>query len=483
MSHLNHRHIKPSLDELPKRFVSAMKTLFDIMDDQKTGCINIRDIEARWSCGRDTSVALPNDVIDCLRKVTPPNGMISFERLCAGLKICLLRNRASRRQPLSNAGQRYRNHFGLQPVGQVTEPRGRPSSVPLPDRGEHSVVKYQPVPKPSSMVKSYCGSDRSLDNLSNNIAVRPSNTATVRPNIVTSQQRSVSVPHLQGAESGRLSVDTRRMPSKLRGYRSENRLAEPSARQESGILRFTVTRSKTPDPSVEIAKACSQIPSREPVPKTLPEAKGQKENRAPAQTVHETVSSGTDLKQGNGSGIRRVARKREPRRHTLGHGIEYSMLRRMKQLEQEKDMLLHGLRVVERARDWYLQRISSVQEKMQNTSKGHAAPEYCTDAHEERLRFQMARIFDVNQHLNALVESSDKGFPLHMNLAMQPPPYEVHQNSMVQRLKEQNHLLTEEVSRKSEVIAQLEQEKATLIRELFQARAQSRTQADETTLM
>lgn len=109
--------------------------------------------------------------------------------------------------------------------------------------------------------------------------------------------------------------------------------------------------------------------------------------------------------------------------------------------------------------------------------------EYSMDAQDERLRFQMARILDVNQHLNALIESSEKGFPMHMNLAVQPPPYEVHQNSIVQRLKEQNHLLTEEVSRKSEVIAQLEREKATLIRELFQARSKNRGHANETTLM
>lgn len=31
-------------------------------------------------------------MIDSLQKVTPPNGLLSFERFCAGLKICLLRN-------------------------------------------------------------------------------------------------------------------------------------------------------------------------------------------------------------------------------------------------------------------------------------------------------------------------------------------------------------------------------------------------------
>lgn len=32
------------------------------------------------------------------------------------------------------------------------------------------------------------------------------------------------------------------------------------------------------------------------------------------------------------------ARRREPRRHTLQNGIDYNMLKRMKQIEQEKEV-------------------------------------------------------------------------------------------------------------------------------------------------
>lgn len=37
-----------SSDGLPKSFISAMKTLFDIMDDQNTGFIKFSDIKERW---------------------------------------------------------------------------------------------------------------------------------------------------------------------------------------------------------------------------------------------------------------------------------------------------------------------------------------------------------------------------------------------------------------------------------------------------
>lgn len=81
------------LENLPKKFVSSMRTLFDIMDDKRTGFVRLSDIEARWQ--DDGSKGLPQGVIDCLRRVTPVSGMLSFERFCAGLKICLLRNQAS----------------------------------------------------------------------------------------------------------------------------------------------------------------------------------------------------------------------------------------------------------------------------------------------------------------------------------------------------------------------------------------------------
>jgi hypothetical protein len=41
----------------------------------------------------------------------------------------------------------------------------------------------------------------------------------------------------------------------------------------------------------------------------------------------------------------------------------------MKQLEQEKDVLLQGLEVVERARDWYHKQISVVTDKQNYAEK------------------------------------------------------------------------------------------------------------------
>jgi len=39
-------------------------------------------------------------------------------------------------------------------------------------------------------------------------------------------------------------------------------------------------------------------------------------------------------------------------------------LKRMKQIEQEKDTLMQGLQAVERAREWYLKQVAAVTEKI-----------------------------------------------------------------------------------------------------------------------
>ncbi|XP_076320963.1 suppressor APC domain-containing protein 2-like isoform X4 [Tachypleus tridentatus] len=158
----------------------------------------------------------------------------------------------------------------------------------------------------------------------------------------------------------------------------------------------------------------------------------------------------------------------------------------MKQLEQERDVLYQGLEAIERARDWYQQEIECVMKKMPYFSQTSSANfEYSTDAYQERQNFQMSRIFEVNQHIAALTESTEKEIPLHMHVALcQPATFRRMQQdstqSTIQKLKEQNKMLTQEVSKRSEHITRLEREKSSLIRELFQAKTQYHQEVDYT---
>lgn len=105
--------------------------------------------------------------------------------------------------------------------------------------------------------------------------------------------------------------------------------------------------------------------------------------------------------------------------------------------------------------------------------------EQWSEAHEERLDLQRARIMDVNRHLASLEESWERGgLPMHMNLAVRNH-YSSNSNGLPQfldvqlnQLKVQNRQLTEEVSQKSERITDLEMERKSLYRELVQHQQQ-----------
>lgn len=77
-----------STDGLPKAFLHSLRTLFDILDDGGRGYVHISEIESRWQ-GADTQ-DLPGGVLNCLRRVTPPHGCLTFERFVAGLRYSML---------------------------------------------------------------------------------------------------------------------------------------------------------------------------------------------------------------------------------------------------------------------------------------------------------------------------------------------------------------------------------------------------------
>jgi len=82
-----------SVEGLPKQFVKSLRVLFDILDEQKCGYVRLQDIESRWH--EEGVKGLPSGVTDALRKVTPQNGYLSFDRFVAGLKLALLTSRSN----------------------------------------------------------------------------------------------------------------------------------------------------------------------------------------------------------------------------------------------------------------------------------------------------------------------------------------------------------------------------------------------------
>lgn len=288
-----------SLDALPKQFVLSMKKLFDILDDKHSGFVRYADIEKGWQ--DDGSKGLPQGVLDSLRRVTPPSGLLSFERFCAGLKLCLLRNQQS------------------QPVGKPPRPPSAPQLLGL------------------SALES--------------TVLAP--TAKVRPRsqLTLSTPPSVS-PELEPEDE---YVTPAPPPKPPRQPATAPPLAKADIRNALQNWQLSLMHSE------RTAEACAKQ-------KSLKTARELFEHRGSADGGSSSTSA-TDYALGGGLSLalppkKSSSKRRESRRHTLQHGIDYNMLRRLKHLEEQRELLLFGLDGVEKARDFYMQQVLNVQEQI-----------------------------------------------------------------------------------------------------------------------
>lgn len=331
MSHTN------NFNSLPKQFVTSMRTLFEIMDEKRTGYIKLIDIENRWQ--DDQSKDVPRGLVECLRNVTPPNGLLSFERFCIGLKICLVNNQ------IGNGSSSMSNENGN---------NQRSPSAPLLD------LDNQPT-KPHW-----------------------NNTATVRPNnaALQTQQRTLSLPQLSPDSDSDLIVEPipqipglygppkpprTSLENKSNGMISNNHQNIPNNNVSNsldkieirnalqnwqiGVLKNSVGNGNVGNNHIANNNIETQFLTR-PLNRGLGDG----------ETAEVMISSGSN---GNIQSQKKPTnRKREPRRHTLQNGIDYNMMKRLKQYEQEKEVLMEGLSAIERTREWYLKQIANVQEKM-----------------------------------------------------------------------------------------------------------------------
>ncbi|XP_030380154.1 suppressor APC domain-containing protein 2 [Scaptodrosophila lebanonensis] len=320
-------HSGSTLDALPKQFVLSMKKLFDILDDKHCGFVRYADIEKGWQ--DDGSKGLPQGVLDSLRRVTPSSGLLSFDRFCAGLKLCLLRNQ----QTVSTAPTAK-----IRPRSQLIQ--SMPSSLDLEQEFAHVSVNdfgtSAPPPKPPR---------------------QPLAKADIR----------------HALQNWQLSLMSDELNAKY---------------------------------------------------KHLKTAREQFEHRGSADGGSSSTSA-TDYALGMTLGLppkKSANKRRESRRHTLQHGIDYNMLKRLKQLEEERELLLFGLDGVEKARDWYMQQVLNVQEQIKYFGRRGTRFEQWSEIQQERLNFQRARVLEVNRSLAILTDTWEHGgYPLHINLAFATP--------------------------------------------------------------
>lgn len=275
-----------TVDGLPKHFVSAMRTLFDIMDDQNTGFVKFADIEGRWQ--DDGTQGLPKGVLENLKKVTPPNGMLSFERFCAGLKICLLQIQTE------TDSKKHDN-----------QPK-RPPSAPIliPDN-------------------------------QNKAAWTSPNTAAIRPNNAISQQRTLSMPQLL-ANRKDMNAQLELIDGRNIGEPKVNKVYGPPKPPRTGaaLENRMIGQERNFDKS-EIRTALQNWQMGLMMNDEKEKRQLQAVNyRSDARTLFRSTRALGDGKaveiQSNQLGLQPKKpsnRRREPRRHTLQNGIDYNMVK------------------------------------------------------------------------------------------------------------------------------------------------------------
>ncbi|XP_006900655.1 PREDICTED: suppressor APC domain-containing protein 2 [Elephantulus edwardii] len=170
---------------------------------------------------------------------------------------------------------------------------------------------------------------------------------------------------------------------------------------------------------------------------------------------------------------RRAPKAREHRRHTITNGVDCDLLKQLKELEQEQEVLVQGLELMARGRDWYQQQLQRVQERQRRLGQSRASADLGAEGSPRPLGRLLPKVQEVARCLGELLAAACAG--------RDDTPSETPETSpcvppwpqqTILMLKEQNRRLTQEVTDKSERITQLEQEKSALIKQLFEARSQ-----------
>lgn len=410
-----------STDGLPKAFLHSLRTLFDILDDGGRGYVHISEIESRWQ-GADTR-DLPGGVLGCLRRVTPPHGCLTFERFVAGLRYSMLNPENS-------------SHF----------------------RAQAAVHPQKPAP-----LAAACSAGTRVENKVRPLG--PSNVTNMQPNMQQQQQHRASSlqSRARPEEAGAGYPACGPAPYGAGFERSGRSLERSSVAPAGGCYRAEPAHvTKPPQPQQ------SRVRSIESLALESPQLHG------PSVVKSALPRSQSESATGFTGGSRRHGRSREEqRRHTISNGVDYGMLKQMKELEQEKDSLLAGLEVVERAREWYQGQIHNVTERQRQVGQSSHCTDFFTDANQSRMNVLIPKLQEVNRCLNDLISCTGmQSFPPSAaQTAANPQPPGPAPPQAIQRLKDQNRLLTQEVTERSERITQLEQEKSALIKQLFEARA------------
>ncbi|XP_008299814.1 suppressor APC domain-containing protein 1 [Stegastes partitus] len=140
----------------------------------------------------------------------------------------------------------------------------------------------------------------------------------------------------------------------------------------------------------------------------------------------------------------------------------YLWIKRLKDLEKEKDALCSGLEVLEKARLWYLQRLEANKARQDRIEAKSGLSSFLEDATEARSCLLRSRIQRVNGSLGSVMSETNA-----MSSSNPSLPEAVADSD----LRWHNSVLTQKVTDKNRQISLLELEKDALLEQLDELQA------------
>ena len=164
-------------------------------------------------------------------------------------------------------------------------------------------------------------------------------------------------------------------------------------------------------------------------------------------------------------------------------------MKRIEHLEQAKKVLSGGLSLLHRTSEWYSSQLETVESQLRTAQNENNESEMTTNL---SLNCNINMVQDLNLRLNHLLQlplqqqNTDKKQPQFDGKSQQPILSRQESNfemqRRIERLQEQNRMLTREISRQGNRVTALEQDKRSLIKQLFQQTSSNSMRSNASTL-
>ncbi|XP_054769586.2 uncharacterized protein LOC129277432 [Lytechinus pictus] len=295
------------MEELPKAFVSSLRVLFEILDEDSDGYVELAEIEKRWQGNSVTG--LPAGVVDSLRGIAPKGGRLSFERFCSGLKITLEKNRASSKgRQVQVRGSRHSKD-----EKQLTTATVRPNNVVHPMRAKSAPQLHDVPTKPVRQMRNSRSSTSALPDEKKTIDP-PDYAAHMQKTKEKSRKQSEKSDEIYSKSQSQTDAganpslaDRKRVEATIKSWQQEKRQSSSQFQRQPDVIY-----ARKQDVNMYAKPPQQSFPGPGETSKQHAESHYEKPVRRTSESTQK-------------AGGRR--KKDEPRRHTLSNGIDYNMVR------------------------------------------------------------------------------------------------------------------------------------------------------------